>query len=221
MTSARDRILERVRAAVASRPRTAHPGPLTARDAVAGAQTGGVSPRDETGGRPVDSLCVQRFIEQFRANGGEAVQFETTAAARGWLDVFAAPFDGVAASDRVPAALRPAVLALAPETAPLGISMAAGAAAETGTLLLDSREGRRLQLLPPVHLIWILESDIERTLGAALARFRADSAEAGLPAAIGLHSAPSKSADIGRILVVGVHGPGRVIAAIIPRGANP
>jgi L-lactate dehydrogenase complex protein LldG len=121
----------------------------------------------------------------------------------------------------VPAALRPAVPALAPETAPLGISMAAGAAAETGTLLLDSREGRRLQLLPPVHLIWILESDIERTLGAALARFRADSAEAGLPAAIGLHSAPSKSADIGRILVVGVHGPGRVIAAIIPRGANP
>jgi len=221
MTSARDRILERVRAAVASRPRIAHPGPLAAGDAVAGATTGEVHSRDETGSRTSGSPCVQRFIDQFRANGGEAVRFETTAVAREWLDTFAAPFDGAAASDRVPAALRPAVPALAPETAPLGISMAAGAAAETGTLLLDSREGRRLQLLPPVHLIWIRESDIERTLGAALTRIRADSAEAGLPAAIGLHSAPSKSADIGRVLVVGVHGPGRVIAAILPRGETP
>jgi len=36
-----------------------------------------------------------------------------------------------------------------------------------------------------------------------------------LPSAIALHSGPSKSADIGQVMVRGVHGPGRLIAAII------
>jgi len=36
-----------------------------------------------------------------------------------------------------------------------------------------------------------------------------------LPTALGLHSGPSKSADIGQVLVRGVHGPGRVVAVII------
>jgi L-lactate dehydrogenase complex protein LldG len=36
-----------------------------------------------------------------------------------------------------------------------------------------------------------------------------------LPSAVGLHSGPSKSADIGHIMVKGVHGPGRLIAAVI------
>ena len=38
---------------------------------------------------------------------------------------------------------------------------------------------------------------------------------ADLPSAIGLHSGPSKSADIGQIMVKGVHGPGRVVAVVI------
>ena len=42
---------------------------------------------------------------------------------------------------------------------------------------------------------------------------------ARLPAALALHSGPSKSADIGRVLVSGVHGPGRIVAAIL--GATP
>ena len=37
-----------------------------------------------------------------------------------------------------------------------------------------------------------------------------------LPAVAGLHSGPSKSADIGRTIVTGVHGPGRCIAVLIP-----
>ena len=41
---------------------------------------------------------------------------------------------------------------------------------------------------------------------------------AHLPSAIGLHSGPSKSADIGQVLVRGVHGPGRVIAVLVGRG---
>jgi L-lactate dehydrogenase complex protein LldG len=48
-------------------------------------------------------------------------------------------------------------------------------------------------------------------LGAALDAARE---RAPLPAALALHSGPSKSADIGRILVRGVHGPGRLVAAV-------
>ncbi len=36
-----------------------------------------------------------------------------------------------------------------------------------------------------------------------------------LPSAIGLHSGPSKSADIGHVMVKGVHGPGRLIAVVL------
>jgi L-lactate dehydrogenase complex protein LldG len=93
------------------------------------------------------------------------------------------------------------------------VSLAVGAAAQTGSLLLSSKEGRRSQLLPPVHLVWVRAEDVRTTLGEALQACRED-----LPATLALHSGPSKSADIGQILVTGVHGPGRIIAAILGAG---
>jgi L-lactate dehydrogenase complex protein LldG len=92
----------------------------------------------------------------------------------------------------------------------LGISWAIGAIAETGTVLLTSREGRRGQLLPPSHLVFIPQEKMYATLLEAMNALKAD-----LPAAIGLHSGPSKSADIGQIMVKGVHGPGRLVAAVL------
>jgi L-lactate dehydrogenase complex protein LldG len=61
-----------------------------------------------------------------------------------------------------------------------------------------------------VHLVWIDERRIYQELGDALAAVRAEP----LPAALALHSGPSKSADIGRIVVTGVHGPGRLVAVV-------
>jgi L-lactate dehydrogenase complex protein LldG len=206
MSETRERILERVRAAVGSRERTEHPGSLVANDEIAGTSAGA--------GR------IETFMDAFRENGGEVVRLASIIEAKAWLDGFVAQFAGVAVSGRVPDALVPLSAVLAPEKAALGISLAAGAAAATGTLLLESGEGRRLQLLPPTHLVWIRERDIAASLGAALSRIRASHTDA-LPAAVGLHSAPSKSADIGRVLVVGVHGPGRVIAAILEEGDLP
>ena len=49
-------------------------------------------------------------------------------------------------------------------------------------------------------------------MGEALDACRED-----LPATLALHFGPSKSVDIGQILVTGVHGPSRLIAAILPR----
>ncbi|MDH5589461.1 MAG: lactate utilization protein [Gemmatimonadota bacterium] len=191
--NARDGILGRVREAVARRERREHPGSFQ-----------GWRPE------PLPEDALVGFTQLFEAAGGEVLRFESEAAGREWLHGFAAAFAGVAVGETVPAALRPDRPALPPETAPLGVSMARGAVAETGSLVLDARDGRRTQLLPPTHVVFVRRDEVVATLQEALAILRDD-----LPSAVGLHSGPSKSADIGQILVKGVHGPGRVVAAVV------
>ena len=67
-----------------------------------------------------------------------------------------------------------------------------GAVAETGSLVLDARDGRRVQLLPPTHVVLVRTRDVRATLAEALDEVARDQ-----PSAVGLHSGPSKSADIG------------------------
>jgi L-lactate dehydrogenase complex protein LldG len=75
---------------------------------------------------------------------------------------------------------------------------------------MDARDGRRSQLLAPTHVVFVRAEDVHATFRDALAAARAD-----LPSALGLHSGPSKSADIGHVMVTGVHGPGRLVAVVI------
>lgn len=192
--SARERILRRVREATSSRPAAPAPDPLP--------PAGTATP----GAREV----VDRFTRTFTAAGGEVVRHVDEAAAVEWLTSWYASFPDAAVSALVPGRLRPWLPAARPEEAHLAVSMATAAAAETGTLVLDSREGRRLQLLAPVHLVLVPGARLYETLGAALEAARTDRG-----AALGLHSGPSKSADIGGVLVRGVHGPGRLVAAIV------
>ncbi len=196
---ARERILGRVREANRDREPVAHPGSLP-EAAEPPAPLGEAGRTDPVGA----------FEVRLRAAGGEVVQLANEAAARSWLDEFATGFETVSVCAGVPDALQPVLPAAPPEEAALGVSAAVGAAAQTGSLLLSSREGRRSQLLPPVHLVWVRAEDVRLTLGDALQSCRED-----LPAVLALHSGPSKSADIGQILITGVHGPGRIIAAIV------
>ncbi|MEE8148228.1 MAG: LUD domain-containing protein [Longimicrobiales bacterium] len=196
---ARERILSRVREANREREPVSHPGPLPEASEPPG-------PFGDAGrADPVGS-----FESRLRAAGGEVVRLADEAAARTWLEEFVADFETVSICEGVPDALQPALTEASPSEAALGVSAAVGAAAQTGSLLLSSREGRRPQLLPPVHLVWVRARDVRTTLGEALLACRDD-----LPATLALHSGPSKSADIGQILVTGVHGPGRIIAAIV------
>ncbi|HAD74536.1 MAG TPA: lactate utilization protein B/C, partial [Gemmatimonadetes bacterium] len=153
---------------------------------------------------------VGAFEDRLRAAGGEVVRLADEAAARKWLEEFAREFESVSVGVGVPDTLQPALPKAPPSEAALGVSVAVGAAAQTGSLVLSSKEGRQSQLLPPVHLIWVRAGDVHTTLGDALQACRQD-----LPATLALHSGPSKSADIGQILVTGVHGPGRIIAAVL------
>ena len=199
-TGARARILARVRAANRDRAALPHPGPLPA----------SVEPPAGPA-RPAEA-----FADRFRAAGGEVVNLRSREEVRSWLEAFAAGFRSVSLCEGIPARLRPSLPELPPVEAELGVSMAVGAAAQTGSLLLSSREGRRSQLLPPTHLVWVHARDIRTTLTEALAAERG-----GLPATLALHSGPSKSADIGQIMVTGVHGPGRIVAVVLGEEAAP
>jgi L-lactate dehydrogenase complex protein LldG len=190
--SARNRILGRVRSAIALRDRTGHPGDF-----------GGWRP-DAPTGTPVDG-----FEALFRAAGGEVVRVPDRATAATWIEEFSRDYTSVAIGATVPAELAPGVPRAAPEQAQLAISMARAGVAETGSLMMDSRDGRRRQLLAPTHVVVVSAGSIQATLLDALASARDD-----LPSAIGFHSGPSKSADIGQIMVKGVHGPGRIVALV-------
>lgn len=193
MITARDRILGRVRSAVLGRQGTAHPG-------------------DFLGWRPEPAGAdpVAAFTEAFTAAGGEVIHAASMDLAAAWIVDFAAAFAGVSLGASLPDDLLPDLHLAPPETADVGVSIATGAVAETGSLVLDARDGRRVQLLPPTHIVLVRAGDVWSTLAEALQVVSRDP-----PSAVGLHSGPSKSADIGQIVVKGVHGPGRVIALLV------
>lgn len=191
--SGRDRILARVRDAIAGRATVDHPGAFES-------------------WRPNEHVRrgVDGFAAMLLAAGGEVVRVADDAAAAAWLARFETDYASVSVGTTVPAGLRPRAPEAPPDRAPLAVSYARGAIAETGSLLMDARDGRRTQLLPPTHVVFTRARDMHDTFRAAVLAMRDD-----LPSAVGLHSGPSKSADIGHVMVKGVHGPGRLIAVVI------
>jgi L-lactate dehydrogenase complex protein LldG len=197
---AKERILARVREASRGRTPVDHPGPFESW---------------RPAGSP-EQTAVERFAAMLEAAGGEVVRVSDDDAAAAWMASFSNGFASAAIGELVPAALRPALPIAPPDVAPLGVSLARGAIAETGSLLLDARDGRRSQLLPPTHVVFVRAGDVRTTFREALVGMRDD-----LPSAIGLHSGPSKSADIGHIMVKGVHGPGRLVAVVVGAHQTP
>jgi len=94
-----------------------------------------------------------------------------------------------------------------------GITAAAGAIAETGTLILsDHGTSSRLGALAPwVHVAILRREQIHADISAALAALPDD------PNLIWV-TGPSKTADVEGILIEGVHGPGIQVALLLPSG---
>lgn len=199
-TGNRDRILARIRAANAERAAPEHPGDFE----------GWRPPGD---GSATADDATARFAAQLVAVGGEVVRVADPEAGADWLRTFATDFSAVAVGRGVPAALAPEMPRVDAAEAGLAISMARAGVAETGSVVLDARDGRRTQLLSGTHVAVVEEGSIRSTLRDALRSVSDD-----LPAAIGLHSGPSKSADIGQVMVKGVHGPGRLVVLLIGSG---
>lgn len=91
-----------------------------------------------------------------------------------------------------------------------GITVAVGAIAETGTVILnDAATSRRLAALAPwVHVAVVPRSRIHIDLPEAVAALGSD------PNIIWC-TGPSKTADVEGILIEGVHGPGVQIALLV------
>lgn len=91
-----------------------------------------------------------------------------------------------------------------------GITRAAGAIAETGTVILnDATTSRRLGALAPwIHVAVVERASIFRTVPQAIAALGDDRNVIWC-------TGPSKTADVEGILIEGVHGPGVQIALLV------
>lgn len=96
--------------------------------------------------------------------------------------------------------------------AKIGINEVEGAIAETGSLIeiSDRIQKRLVSTLPEIHLAILSKSKIFPDLKTALKALRSN-----LHTYVTFISGPSRTADIERVLTIGVHGPEKLIILCI------
>ncbi|KAB2911221.1 MAG: lactate utilization protein [Hyphomicrobiaceae bacterium] len=101
----------------------------------------------------------------------------------------------------------------------VGLSHAASAVAETGTLVLASGSDNPVTLafLPETHIVVVEDKDLVGGYEGAWEKVRALFGKRGMPRTVNFISGPSRTADIGGQLVMGAHGPRR-LCVILVRG---
>jgi L-lactate dehydrogenase complex protein LldG len=101
----------------------------------------------------------------------------------------------------------------------VGLSHAAAAVAETGTLVLASGADNPVTLsyLPETHIVVVEDKDLVGGYEGAWEKIRARFGKRAMPRTVNFVSGPSRTADIGGQLVMGAHGPRR-LCVILVRG---
>ncbi|MDD4870885.1 MAG: lactate utilization protein, partial [Kiritimatiellae bacterium] len=96
--------------------------------------------------------------------------------------------------------------------AKIGISQMEWAIADTGTLVQDATafEQRLVSSLPEIHIALIASNKIVPDLATALSRI-----SPGNAGYLTFITGPSRTADIERVLTIGVHGPERLIIVFV------
>lgn len=107
--------------------------------------------------------------------------------------------------------------------ADVGVSGANFAVAETGTLVIVSNEGnaRLVTTLPPVHIALVSAEKFVETLEQATTLLKAlitGSSGLKLTSYVSYITGPSKTTDIEKELIVGVHGPREVHIVVVDNG---
>lgn len=103
------------------------------------------------------------------------------------------------------------------DTIDLGITPAESLVAESGTIVVSAAFSRALSVLPPIHLVVATADQLVPDLETSIARLRARHG-AALPSTFSWISGPSRTADIEKILVLGAHGPRRLVILLLPAG---
>jgi L-lactate dehydrogenase complex protein LldG len=99
----------------------------------------------------------------------------------------------------------------------VGLSHAAAAVAETGTLVLASGADNPVTItfLPETSIVVVEEKDLVGGYEGAWERIRARFGAGVMPRTVNFVSGPSRTADIGGQLVMGAHGPRRLCVVLV------
>lgn len=103
----------------------------------------------------------------------------------------------------------------------IGITRAALGVAETGSILVhvDEVDGRLLSMLPEIHVALLPQDALVDSLeeGLLLTRYLILKSQAqGQPSYLSWVTGPSRTADIERVLTIGVHGPRELHIFLLP-----
>jgi L-lactate dehydrogenase complex protein LldG len=100
-------------------------------------------------------------------------------------------------------------------TCDAAITLCTHLVARTGTIVLSSKElsGRTSSVYAPIHICIAYADQLVYDISDSLLKFK-DSPE-GMPSMISFATGPSRTADIEKTLVVGVHGPKEVYCFLI------
>ena len=191
MSSSRNRLLARIRTALAAGPAPLPPVPDW--DAP-------VHPA-----LPIADLAVV-FAENFQRTGGEFFYCETIVLQQfyAWEPELQAlltqanvPFQATEADFQAQAAV--------------GLTSCEALVARTGSIVVApaTPSGRRLSIYPDQHLVLARPSQVVAEIGDALRAVQARYG-ASLPSMLSLTTGPSRTADIEKTLVLGAHGPRRL-----------
>ena len=186
MDVARDKILDRVRAAL--RVEAHRPPPPTSAPIF-----------------PPVTNPEARFREEFTALKGELIEDNQA------LAVLLKGFARIASdgSDLVGKAIGEANASA--RECELGVTSCDCLVAQTGSVIVStvSAGGRALSVLPPTHLVIAHREQIVPDLATAMALLR-KRYDKHWPSALSAITGPSRTADIEKILVMGAHGPKRL-----------
>ena len=170
---------------------------------------------------PFQSLqqdIVVEFAEQFTqlqgkfdycTNGFElADHFDILCTERGWKKIYCT-------DDKFSVLLPDALVHKDIATCDAAITGCEALVARTGSIMLSSQNsGRITSVYAPVHICIAYTSQLVYDLSEALAFLRIKYKE-GLPSFITFATGPSRTADIEKTLVVGVHGPKEVYLFLV------
>ena len=97
-----------------------------------------------------------------------------------------------------------------------GLSYAFAGVAETGTMALLSGPENPVTLgfLPDTHIIIVPRDRILATYEDAFSLLSKEKGAGAMPRTLNLRSGPSRTADIGGRIVIGAHGPRRLLALV-------
>ena len=103
---------------------------------------------------------------------------------------------------------------------PVGVTPAESLVAESGTIVVGTGiAGRALSVLPPIHLVVATCDQLVGDLETSIRRIRTRYPDR-LPSSFTWISGPSRTADIEKILVLGAHGPRRLVLLLLPAAAS-